>query len=255
MLLEEEQMSIFGQDTWSGKTSPDHSPQTEVKTSQRSLKKQSGSLNRKPPLFLFLKRDGQQQDASWENAGALLGVFSTHSFGESPSVAVESHLSQILEDTPHPKYSLSEKACRGILNRANRRGRKLPEPLENALRSQCLAPSKSVADVAGGKGALIQEDKSATLSTLQDQTLFQPIPIADQATRFSGKRGDKADGKGNGLGVGNPGDPMNTLTGGKRHAVAVDCRNGVEGDVNGTLQAKSNGGISYNCNNVVRTYL
>ena len=27
----------------------------------------------------------------------------------------------------------------------------------------------------GGKGALIQEDKSATLSTLQDQTLFQPI--------------------------------------------------------------------------------
>ena len=28
----------------------------------------------------------------------------------------------------------------------------------------------------GGKGALIQEDKSATLSTLQDQTLFQPVP-------------------------------------------------------------------------------
>ena len=27
----------------------------------------------------------------------------------------------------------------------------------------------------GGKGALIQEDKSATLSTLQDQTLFQPV--------------------------------------------------------------------------------
>lgn len=26
----------------------------------------------------------------------------------------------------------------------------------------------------GGKGPLIQEDKSATLSTLQDQTLFQP---------------------------------------------------------------------------------
>ena len=33
-----------------------------------------------------------------------------------------------------------------------------------------------MADVAGGgKGALIQEDKSATLSTLQDQTLFQPV--------------------------------------------------------------------------------
>jgi DNA (cytosine-5)-methyltransferase 1 len=30
-----------------------------------------------------------------------------------------------------------------------------------------------------GKGALIQEDKSATLSTLQDQTLFQPIDAVD----------------------------------------------------------------------------
>lgn len=71
----------------------------------------------------------------------------------------------------------------------------------------------------GGKGALVQTDKSATLSTLNDQYLFQPIPIHDQATRFSGMRGDKADGKGNGLGVGSPGDPMNSLTAGDRHAV------------------------------------
>jgi site-specific DNA-cytosine methylase len=48
----------------------------------------------------------------------------------------------------------------------------------------------------------------------------RPIPVHDQATRFSGKRGDKQDGKGNGLGVGEPGDPMNTLTAGDRHAVA-----------------------------------
>ena len=33
---------------------------------------------------------------------------------------------------------------------------------------------------------------------------------------------------------------------------AVDARNGTEGDINGTMQAKSNGGISLNCNNVVR---
>jgi DNA (cytosine-5)-methyltransferase 1 len=47
----------------------------------------------------------------------------------------------------------------------------------------------------------------------------EPVPIHDQATRFTGKRGSNQDGKGNGLGVGNPGDPMNTLTGGDRHAV------------------------------------
>ena len=29
----------------------------------------------------------------------------------------------------------------------------------------------------GGKGALVQIEKSATLSTLQDQTLFQPVPV------------------------------------------------------------------------------
>jgi len=35
--------------------------------------------------------------------------------------------------------------------------------------------------------------------------------------------------------------------------VAVDCRNGTESTINGTLQAKSNGGSSVNLNNVVRT--
>lgn len=38
----------------------------------------------------------------------------------------------------------------------------------------------------GGKGALIQEDKSATLSTLQDQTLFQPVIAVDQGGGKSG---------------------------------------------------------------------
>lgn len=37
--------------------------------------------------------------------------------------------------------------------------------------------------------------------------------------------------------------------------VSVDCRNGTEnGDVNGTLQAKSSGGTSYNLNNVCRDH-
>ena len=59
-----------------------------------------------------------------------------HSFGEYPSEEKESLLSQILEDHPHPKYSLSARACQGILNRANRRGKQLPEQLEKALITQ-----------------------------------------------------------------------------------------------------------------------
>ena len=50
--------------------------------------------------------------------------------------------------------------------------------------------------------------------------VLQPIPIHDQATRHAGKNGDKTMGKGNGLGVGHPGEPMNTLTKNDRHAVA-----------------------------------
>lgn len=38
------------------------------------------------------------------------------------------------------------------------------------------------------------------------------------------------------------------------YCAAVDCRNGTESeDVNGTLQAKPNGGFSANCNMIVRT--
>jgi DNA (cytosine-5)-methyltransferase 1 len=48
------------------------------------------------------------------------------------------------------------------------------------------------------------------------------IPIHDQATRNAGKRGNKQDGKGNGLGVGKPGDPCPTLTKGDKHAVLYE---------------------------------
>ena len=71
----------------------------------------------------------------WED-GALLGEYMTRSFGEYTREENESRSSQILEDSPHPKYSLSAKACQGILNRAERRGKKLPELLEQALRIQ-----------------------------------------------------------------------------------------------------------------------
>ena len=56
------------------------------------------------------------------------------------------------------------------------------------------------------------------------ELVVEPITIQDQATRFSGKRGDKSDGKGNGLGIGSEGDPMFTLTGGDRHCVAYSMK-------------------------------
>ena len=59
-----------------------------------------------------------------------------------------------------------------------------------------------------------------------DTPLVQPIPIHDQATRHAGKNGEKTMGKGNGLGIGQPGEPMNTLTKGDHHAVAYNIAPG-----------------------------
>ena len=75
----------------------------------------------------------------WEDDGAWRGECSTRNTGESPNVAVESRLSQILEATPHGKYRLSGKACQGILRRAERRGKALPGILKTVLLTQAEA--------------------------------------------------------------------------------------------------------------------
>ena len=80
--------------------------------------------------------------ATWTDDGVLLGELSTLNTGECPNVVVESRLSQILEAVPLPKYCLSAKACLGILRRAERRGKDLPEKLKAAL----LTQSESEAD-------------------------------------------------------------------------------------------------------------
>lgn len=111
----------------------------------------------------------------------------------------------------------------------------------------------------GGKGALIQENKSATLSTHNTQTLFAPIPIADKATRYKGG-GDTRnnDGSANGFGIGEPGAPANTLTAADRHAVAyaidratfnqgANAQYGIsiQEEVAQTLVAKGPGAVSH----------
>ena len=131
--IEAGQASLFAPDSWCGKTSLERSAQTAEKTSGRSLKKRRESSSRMPLSLDLQAGSGGVSDVCWETDGASLGAYSTRSFGECPSAAVESRLSQILEDTPHPKYCLSAKACAGILTRARRRGKPLPPELEEAL--------------------------------------------------------------------------------------------------------------------------
>lgn len=100
----------------------------------------------------------------------------------------------------------------------------------------------------GGKGALVQTEKSGTLGTGNDQTIFQGCitPWDCQSKRIFGTSGEAPTLQGGiGGGVNNPAIFC---------VCAVDCRNFCEGgETNGTLQAKSNGGVSYNLQNTVRT--
>ena len=128
----------------------------------------------------------------WEDDGAWCGELTTRNTGECPNVAVVSRLSQILEETPHPKYNLTAKACQGILRRVERRGKDLPKLLKAVLirqsqvaspqeRTEAPAPTEAPTSYAvrirgggdgGGKGALVQTEKSGTLGTGNDQTIF-----------------------------------------------------------------------------------
>lgn len=87
---------------------------------------------------MCLNADGRHGDstATWEDDGAWRGECLTRNTGESPSAAVVSRLSQILEDAPQEKFFLTARACQGILNRAELRGKELPPELKAALEIQ-----------------------------------------------------------------------------------------------------------------------
>ena len=57
---------------------------------------------------------------------------------EKPRTPMPSRLSEILEEQADEKYNLSARACNGILTRANRRGKQLPEILQKALEAQAV---------------------------------------------------------------------------------------------------------------------
>ena len=77
--------------------------------------------------------DGAKPEQSPETDGLWLGDSLTLNIGESPNAERESRLSRILEDNVPQKYYLSKRACHGILTRASRRGKKLPDFLQTAL--------------------------------------------------------------------------------------------------------------------------
>ena len=123
--MENIQLTLFG------KTSPEHSVQIKEKISGEFSKKSQ------KPRFHYLKAEsGQKTEWSSYQTVQSLGESWTPNIGVFPNAARESTLSQILEVNAPQKYYLSPKACRGILRRAEKRGKELPPLLKAALEAQ-----------------------------------------------------------------------------------------------------------------------
>ena len=111
-----ESSTLFDPNGYSSRTYPDSSPRTAVGTSESCLER-------------------------WPTSGtAWHGGFSTHVSSECRSAdgecsSSEPSLAEILEPPQNvpARYSLSAKAAAGILRRAEKRGRTLPEHLAAAL--------------------------------------------------------------------------------------------------------------------------
>jgi DNA (cytosine-5)-methyltransferase 1 len=221
----------------------------------------------------------------WEDDGAWLGECMMRNTGESPNAAVESRLSQILEETPQEKYSLSAKACQGILRRAERRGKDLPEPLKTVLlmqseNAECgwnkpsvVVPAVLCLNDQGGNVMGVSHDVSGTLRAQEHghQPSILDMSHACDVIRDCGEIAPSLQGR---MGTGGNQVPLTYQMQGfgdyREGDVAssckqrdfkdspdlvcsVDCRNFTEGgEINGTLQAKESGGQSLNLNNTVR---
>ncbi len=88
-----------------------------------------------------LSQDGGRplapSSGSWKTAGILShGECLTLNSSEYPSDAAVSFLSDILEPSAPRRFYLSPGACKGLLRRAQRRGKSLPPQLEETLLAQ-----------------------------------------------------------------------------------------------------------------------
>ena len=96
-----------------------------------------GWCGKTSPVSCHPTEDGTLAPSSggWQNSGIVApGECWTLSTSEYPSDGVASSLSDILETGDHLRpYYLSAKACAGILRRAAKRGKELPQQLRRAL--------------------------------------------------------------------------------------------------------------------------
>ena len=160
-----------------------------------------GSSSRTSLASCLQKEEGIWESSSgrWESAGMASPIECwTLSTSEFPSEdgACSSSLADVLEQPTVPglsRYFLSPKAAQGILRRAGRRGRSLPEPLETALQAVASSTRLPVTGSEGGgpddnlaqAGHLIPQQPSTPVAIQEasEQSLESILSSSKNATR------------------------------------------------------------------------
>ena len=158
----------------------------------------------------------------WRPAAAVL--FEHHSLQGHPAPSREKRQSSAASFRSSPVYGGSDANTADTVTSKWAKGSGGPSGNECGLFvAQPIVLDRAAFNQGENAQYKFRAELSETMDTLVAKgphAVLQPIPIHDQATRHAGKNGDKTMGKGNGLGIGQPGEPMNTLTKGDRHAVA-----------------------------------
>jgi hypothetical protein len=133
------QLDAFAEPVGScGKTSLEPSAQTAEQTLLSWLGKWL------EPSYLFRETDGDQPALVLAKTDLLSGACWTRSFSEWPRDAAVCSLSSILETGEvDPRFYLSQRACAGILRRAEKRGKELPATLVTALEAMASTPART----------------------------------------------------------------------------------------------------------------
>lgn len=186
MNKEEEQVQQSDQDTWCGKMFPEPSAPTKVPTSELSCKRRRKLSTTKPPLFLCLNVDGQRADVcnslSMDRRCSIAWRVFDAQFWGVPQRRRRIALVADFGGSSAPEILFERKGMSGDFETIGKTGETVTTDIEDGTGRNDSILAERIAYTlkirsgceGGGKGALVQEDKSATLSTLQDQTLFAP---------------------------------------------------------------------------------
>ena len=156
---------LFVRNSVSGHSQPS---QSQGEATSEDATRVIGAEDRKPKLMEAYQHHGWRES---DTCGALTAEQNNHVRGDTPLVAYSFEPGIASREGGHIYENVS-----GTL-RANAGDNQMSAAYTMKIRSGCEVDSSGK---QAGKGALIQTDKSGTLSCVQDQYLFQPVQCIDQ---------------------------------------------------------------------------